>query len=104
MASGILVGTIFVDLVKLHRIEEICGECMVIGLPIENVVKTCIFLFLYFNELDNEIHKNWCSTIAIMIIPVPHGSLNAISLIMPWVPKQGFSWAMQILAVKGHNF
>lgn len=80
MASGILVGTIFVDLVKLHRIEEICGECMVIGLPIENVVKTCIiFLFLYFNELDNEIHKNWCSTIAIMIIPaVLHGSLNAI--------------------------
>lgn len=44
MASGILVGTIFVDLVKLHRIEEICGECMVIGLPIENVVKTCILL------------------------------------------------------------
>lgn len=44
MASGILVGTIFVDLVKLHRIEEICGKCMVIGLPIENVVKTCILL------------------------------------------------------------
>lgn len=44
MASGILVGTIFVDLVKLHRIEEICGECMVIGLPIENVVKTCILI------------------------------------------------------------
>lgn len=28
VASGILVGTIFVNLVKLHRIEEICGECM----------------------------------------------------------------------------
>lgn len=47
MASGILVGTIFVNLVKLHRIEEICGECMVIGLPIENVVKTCIYFYFY---------------------------------------------------------
>lgn len=95
MASGILVGTIFVNLVKLHRIEEICGECMVIGLPIENVVKTCIFLFLYFNELDNEIHKNWCSTIACNNDNTGRTSWISqcyLRLIMPWVPKQDFCW------------
>lgn len=95
MASGILVGTIFVNLVKLHRIEEICGELMH-GYRATN--RKCgqdmyIFIFilqwtwqwnpqkLVLNNCnnDNTGRTSWISQCY-------------LRLIMPWVPKQDFCW------------